>query len=285
MLKLSDSAIESFDSNGFLVMESLIDTAKIPALHKAYDELFDGHFETGVKPDEVNWQFANGDPSLTRQICNGWKSNRTIAQTILDENIGRLIGQLTGWAGVRVMIDNLIWKPKGAKSLGYHQDSAYLDWYTPSDLVTCWIALDETTAEGGTVEFIQGSHKWSESSPEGEFHAPQDYRLPMENAAKANELTPVIKYVEVPAGGGSFHHGWTWHGSGQNTGPRHRRALVLHAMRADVEYNPEKLEQGIGPIYSRYKRLADNKLDENFFPIIWSEDGYRTSDLASFLTA
>lgn len=283
MFELPTSSIQKFDSDGYLEINKLIEPSKIPALHQAFDDLFDGKFETGVKPDEVNWQFAEGDPSLTRQICNGWKSNRTIAQTVLAEDIGRAIGKLTGWAGVRVMIDNLIWKPQGAKSLGFHQDSAYLDWYSPSDLVTCWIALDETTAEGGTVEFVKGSHKWRESSPEGEFHAPNDYRLPMENAARANNLTPDINYVEVPAGGGSFHHGWTWHGSGQNTGKNHRRALVLHAMRSDVEYNPEKLEQGIGPIYSRYKRLADNQLDENYFPIIWSEDGYRTPQLNEFL--
>jgi len=283
MIELPASTIKKFDLNGYLVINDLIHLSHISDLHQAFDDLFEGQFETGVRPDEVNWQLANGDPSLTRQICNGWKSNRTIARTVLDENIGRAIGQLTGWGGVRIMIDNLIWKPKGAKSLGYHQDSAYLDWYTPSDLVTCWIALDETTADGGTVEFVQGSHKWSESSPEGEFHAPKNYRLPMEKAAIAQGVTPVIDYVEVPAGGGSFHHGWTWHGSGKNTGQRHRRALVLHAMRSDVEYNPEKLQQGIGPIYARYKRLADNQLDENYFPIIWSEEGYRTPQLADFL--
>ena len=77
------------------------------------------------------------------------------------------------------------------------------------------MALDETTADGGSVEFVQGSHKWSESSLEGEFHAPKNYRLSMVKAATAQGVTPVIDYVEVPAGGGSFHHAWTWHGSGK----------------------------------------------------------------------
>ena len=54
-------------------------------------------------------------------------------------------------------------------------------------------------------------------------------------------------------------------------------------MPSDVEYVPERFGEGIGPIYSRYKRLGDNQLDENYFPILWREDGYRTPQLASFL--
>ena len=54
-------------------------------------------------------------------------------------------------------------------------------------------------------------------------------------------------------------------------------------MRSDVEYQPENFGQGIGPIYSRYKRLGDNQLDENYFPILWREDGYRTPQIDGFL--
>ncbi len=279
----SDSARRQFEADGFLVRDRLIDLDRIPSLHQAFEDLFNGRFETGVPPDEVNWQYETGDPSRTRQICNGWKANREIARTVLDEDIGRAIAGLSGWPGVRIMIDNVLWKPAGTKSLGFHQDSAYLSWYRPSDLLTCWIALDDTTSDGGTLEFVRGSHRWTKSQPEGEFHAPQDYRAPMRAAAEREGVEPDINYVEVKAGGGSFHHGWTWHGSGPNQGKNPRRAIVLHAMRSDVEYRPEHFGDGIGPIYSRYKRLADNQIDENFFPVLWREDGYRTPGLDAFL--
>jgi ectoine hydroxylase-related dioxygenase (phytanoyl-CoA dioxygenase family) len=275
----------TFDRDGFLTVDRLIDPDSIPVLHQAFDDLFNGRFETGVHPDEVNWQFATGDPNLTRQICNGWKANRDIARVILDEGLGAMIAQLSGWPGVRVMIDNVIWKPPGAKSLGYHQDSSYLSWYTPSDLLTCWIALDDTSAQGGTLEFVKGSHQWSLSQSEGEFHAPQAYRDPMEKAAAYEGKEIEIAYVEVAAGGGSFHHGWTWHGSAANNHSLPRRSLVLHAMRSDVEFSPENFDQGIGPVYSRYKRLGDNVLDENFFPVIWSENGYRTAAIDQYLNS
>ena len=272
-----------FDADGFLVVDQLIDPQQIPALHQAFDDLFDGIFETGVRPDEVNWQSATGDPGLTRQICNGWKANRDIARIVLDESLGKTVAELAGWPGTRIMIDNVLWKPPAAKSLGFHQDSAYLAWFSPSDLLTCWIALDDTTADGGTIEFVRGSHRWPLREPEGEFHAPEDYRAPMRNAAAREGVDPDIVPVEVRAGGGSFHHGYTWHGSGANAGSNPRRSLVLHAMRSDVEYVPAHFDQGIGPIYSRYKRLADNQLDENYFPVLWREDGYRTAQIETYL--
>ena len=273
-----------YDKDGFLIVNGLIDGAIIGDLHLAFQDLFSGKFETGIMPDEINWQQGKSDPSLTRQICNGWKANRTIAKIVLSEILGKYIGELTDWPGVRIMIDNVLHKPVGARSLGYHQDSAYLSWFTPNELCTCWIALDETTVQGGTIEFARGSHQWKLCEPKGEFHGPEDYQQFMRQAAINEGIEADIAYVAVPAGGGSFHHGRTWHGSGHNGGKCSRRALVLHAMRSDVEYLPANFNQGIGPIYSRYKRLNDNILDENHFPIIWSRDGYRTPGLDVYLS-
>jgi len=285
MIEISDAERGSFANDGFLIVDRLIDSAIVTGLHQAFANLFRGEFETGVRPDEVNWQEQTGDPTLSRQICNGWKANRDIARVVLNQSIGEAIAKLAGWPGVRIMIDNVIWKPPATRSLSYHQDSAYLAWFTPSDLLTCWIALDDTRANGGTIEFVRGSHKWRLSKPEGEFHAPEDYRKPMREAAACEGVEPEIVYIEVKAGGGSFHHGWTWHGSGANRSSNPRRSLVLHAMRSDVEYVPENFSQGIGPIYSRYKRLDDNQLDENYFPILWREDGYRTPQIDAYLSA
>jgi len=284
-IEFSSKQRDGFDADGFLVVDNLIDAPKIPALHQAFDDLFSGNFETGVRPDEVNWQQGESDPSLSRQICNGWKGNRALASIVLDGHIGKAIAGLAGWPGARIMIDNVIWKAPGTKSLGFHQDNAFLSWFDPGEILTCWIALDDTTADGGTIEFAKGSHRWQLQKPSGEFHAPVDYRKPMLDAAAIAGVNPDIHYVEVKAGGGSFHHGGTWHGSGANPGPNPRRSLVLHAMPSEVEYLPDNFDQGIGPIYSRYKRLGDNQLDENYFPILWREDGYRTPQIDDYLNA
>ena len=82
--------------------------------------------------------------------------------------------------------------------------------------------------------------------------------------------------MEVSAGGGSFHHGWAWHGSGPNRSGRHRRSLVLHCASSEARFDRAGFGEGNGPVYSRYARLADDEMDENHFPILWRSDGYRT---------
>jgi len=54
-------------------------------------------------------------------------------------------------------------------------------------------------------------------------------------------------------------------------------------MRSDAAFNPDGLSTGTGRIYGRYKRLFDNEMDENYFPIIWREDGYRTPGIEAFV--
>ena len=127
MFNVTQEQIEQFNEDGFLIVDRLIDDETIETIRECFERLFRGEFETGVRPDEVNWQMETGDPSLARQICNGWKADRDIAGTVLREDLGKAIAILGGWPGSRIMIDNVIWKPSGARSLGHHQDSAYLD--------------------------------------------------------------------------------------------------------------------------------------------------------------
>ena len=196
--ELTSAQIDQFNEDGFVIVDKLIDDETIEALRARYEKLFRGEFETGILPDEVNWQEGESDPSLTRQICNGWKADRTIASVVMRADLGKAIATLGGWPGARVMVDNLLWKPPGTRPLAYHQDNAYLEWFQPTELLSCWMALDDTRADAGTVEFVRGSHRWHHSQPEGEFHGPKEYRKYMEQAAAEEGVEPEIVHVEVP---------------------------------------------------------------------------------------
>ena len=284
MLNLNEARKKLFHSDGLILLDRIIDDRMVVALRESFDRIFDGDFETGTLPDEVNWQQGKSDPELARQICNAWKADRKIASVILSAQIGMMVADLMDWPGTRVMQDNAIWKPVGAKSLGYHQDNAYLGWFNPGEICTVWIALDDIEAQNGTMELVRGSHRWQHSEPEGEFHAPQDYRAAMIKYAEIEGVKPDIVPVVGPKGSGSIHHGWTWHGSGANTGSSPRRSLVLHAMSSDAEFVRENFHLGTGPIYSRYARLDSAEMDENYFPIIWRRDGYSSPGLEQHIS-
>ena len=92
----TDQNKQDYRQQGFLVVDKILPPEQLLKLHRAFDDVFNGTFETGITPDEVNWQYGSGDPSLTRQVCNGWKANRTIAQVVLSESLGRSVAQLAG---------------------------------------------------------------------------------------------------------------------------------------------------------------------------------------------
>ena len=90
---------------------------------------------------------------------------------------------------------------------------------------------------------------------------------------------PEIVPVEVPAGGGAFHDGRTWHGSDSNRSDRPRRAVVAHCIAADAHFHPSE----VSPVYSRYKRAGDEAMDESFFPVLWTRNGGRSAFLDAYL--
>ena len=280
LIDLSPDAIEQFHEDGFVVFERIIDEDTINLLRERYDLLFAGVFESGLDPDEVNWRQGRDRSDATRQICNAWKGDRYVAQVVLHREIGRACAALGGWPGARINQDNLFWKPPGGSTVGFHQDSAYEHWVIPSEMVSCWIALDDTTANGGSVEYIRGSHRWGESAMTENFHAPPEPLKEMHDAAKRAGIDqPEQVELIVPAGGGAFHHGWTWHGSQINQGSISRRSIVAHCMSSEARYHP----RNTGPVYSRYKRFGDDTMDESFFPILWRDDGYRSPYLDRYI--
>lgn len=272
-VKLTNDQVKSFRDDGFVVVRHVLDLKAIDDARARFEPLFRGEFETGLQPDEWNWRTGGGAPDVTRQICNGWKADHTIASIVLREDIGRACAVLRDWPGARINQDNVIWKPPGGRPLGFHQDDSYQDWIIPNEMMTFWITLDDTAADRGTIEYVRGSHRWPLSPPIGQFHAPDDPLVDLRAAAKgAGVVEPEIVPIEIAAGDAVIHHGLCWHGSRTNSGARSRRSVIAHCMSSEARFHPTKMS----PIYSRYRHRGTDHMDESFFPILWRSDGYRT---------
>ena len=144
-------------------------------------------------------------------------------------------------------------------------------------MITCWVALDDTRAQGGTIEYVRGSHRWPKVPPSrGEFHAPEDWLAP------AREAAPEGEEPESRAGGGQGRRlppSTTRSPSTARAPTRpttHRRALVSHLIPVETRFHPTEVDL----VYSRYRRRGDLSLDESFFPVIWDETGARSAWLA-----
>jgi ectoine hydroxylase-related dioxygenase (phytanoyl-CoA dioxygenase family) len=274
----TDDQLDSFRRDGFLIVEEgLVSDGALGVLRDRFAALFAGDYATGIAPDEVNWKNGRDPEDVTRQICNGWRADDLIAAQVLSERTGRLAAELMGYRGTRILQDNCLWKPPGARSLGMHQDGSYAGYLVPPEMITCWVALDDTRAEGGTIEYVRGSHRWPRVPPDrGSFHAPEDWLAPL-TAAAPDGVEPERVPVVVKAGGCTFHHSLTFHGSGPNEAQVERRALVSHLVPVETRFHPHNVDL----IYSRYRRRGDLSLDESYFPVLWDESGGRSAWLDS----
>ncbi len=263
--------IETYRRDGFLIIERFLEPTDLDAIRTRFTHVFAHEWETGLAPDEVNYVPGETPPNLTRQLCNVWKADRLLASVVLSRRVGEFAAKLAGLPGVRIAQDNAIWKPPSGKALLCHQDAAYLDHLDPPNMTTCWMALDDTAADSGTIYYVRGSHRWPHAPRGGAFHAPEDWLGHVRESVPEDtelELVP----IEVPAGGAAIHDGWTFHGSPPNErADKHRRSVISHLISTDTRWNPEHSH----PIYSRYRRPGETELDEAFFPILW-QDGYRT---------
>ena len=281
-ISITPHQIAQYQRDGYLVVPDLISPDLAAQLRDRIEPLFCGNFDTGIYPDEWYWRPELSLPDVTREICNGWKSDRLIASIALSSTVGYLTATLAGWPGARIGQDSIWWKPPGGKAVALHQDGTYIHYIDPPQMTTCWIALDDVTADIGTIEYAVGSHTWPLVETLGEFHAPKgDYRAAMKQAAQqAGLVEPNLVQIEMPAGSCVIHHGNTWHGSGPNvTVDRPRRSIGIHTLSSAARFKPDV---PAGYIYGRYRRVNDTTMDETFFPILWTRDGYRSPHLADY---
>ena len=149
-------------------------------------------------------------------------------------------------------------------------------------MTTCWIALDDTAADTGTIYYVRGSHRWPAAPPGGQFHAPDDWLGYLREVVPDGTEVEAVP-IEVPAGGAAFHDGWTWHGSPPNErADAERRSIISHLVTTETVWSDDGAPH---PLYSRYRRPGERELDEAFFPVVWRADGDPSAVIDEVYTA
>ena len=134
-------------------------------IRERFAALFDGDYATGIAPDEVNWKKGRDRDDVTRQIRNGWRADDLIAAQVLSEQTGRIAARLAA-TGARACSRTTGPRCRPARSRSACTRTAlYAGYLSPPEMITCWVALDETFAQGGTIEYVRGSHLWPKGRP------------------------------------------------------------------------------------------------------------------------
>ncbi|MFD2613401.1 phytanoyl-CoA dioxygenase family protein [Paenibacillus gansuensis] len=228
---------QKFDRDGYWISPKLISDEQIAKLREAHERLWSGDYDGDGYT--MNHFRLSSNPDALRKIDNGWWVNDEVHRVVTDPFIGELAADLLGTDEIRLWHDQVIYKPGiGDKAsadgnVGWHQDYGYWQCSNNPNMITVWIALQDTDLTNGGMMTILGSHKWG-LIPDSDSFFNQDMEQLKEKYSAGHE------WVEEPcilkAGQASFHHGLTFHGSGANKTHDPRLSIVAHLMPGGTAY-------------------------------------------------
>jgi phytanoyl-CoA hydroxylase len=238
--QLSGDQIASYQTNGFIVIDSFLSQEELGHWRHAVDKAVQqraGKKMPGkdilVGEDDGINEDAGYYAKVFDQLLNLWQTNKEVKEIMLDERIGHMAATLAGADGIRIWHDQALFKRPWANPTAWHLDTPFWSFSDPS-AISIWVALDDATLQNGCLYFIPGSHK------ETSF----DKISIGKNMDSIFETYPQLlhsKPVAAPmkAGSCSFHNGLTIHGAGANMGSGFRRAMTCAYMPDGCTFNGE----------------------------------------------
>jgi ectoine hydroxylase-related dioxygenase (phytanoyl-CoA dioxygenase family) len=226
-----------FETDGYAIADgSLVDPSTLNAAQEAMNAVRDGHFDTGVPPSG----HPGYDPTKLCKINDAHLASHALHTLVTDPAVAQLAAAVTGARRIQVWATQLLIKPPAtaaAGHVGWHQDRQYWRyWAQPQGLFTIWMALSDVDADCGPMRFVRGSHRWGLLN-QGNFFGGDQQALrdgiDMPEGESWEEVSALM-----PAGGVSFHHCLTFHGSEANRSDRPRCSVAVHLRTEAVEPIP-----------------------------------------------
>ncbi len=229
---LTDSEIQAYHRDGFVMPDYRLPDDVLYALRKAYDRMVDQNSNTpGVNPD-----FMLG-PHLSKPGAQGLKGDLVWMDFARNDEILDMVSQVAG-------DDLILWgttlfgkPPIVGKATPWHQDADYYP-IEPMATTTVWVAIDDATPENGCMRYLPGSHKERRVFPH-HWNEREDLTLYQQIDAEWVDEDRAVD-VTLEAGQISLHDVFMVHGSRANTTPHRRAALVLRIMPGTSYFNHMK---------------------------------------------
>lgn len=236
--KITQEDKRVFDRDGYWISPKLLTDDQIARLRQAHDRIWARDYDGDGYP--MNHFGSIKNPDALRKLDNGWWINDEVRSVITSPHIGELAADLLETDEIRLWHDQIIYKPgvgdrdTPVGNVGWHQDYGYWQCSSNANMVTVWIALQDTDLTNGGMMTILGSHRWGLVPDSNTFFDQDMEQLKRKYASDGRE------WIEEPcilkAGQASFHHALTFHGSGPNRTNEPRLSVVAHLMPGGTCY-------------------------------------------------
>lgn len=270
---LTNSQIETYRSDGFLVIENFLDSKELEEWRAVTEDAVTRRLEaarqTPFSTDDPNHLQNQGDQDtfysqVFVQCVRLADTHEGMARLMLDPRLGRMAANLAGVDGIRIWHDQALIKPPYGNPTAWHLDDPYWS-FTSRDALSIWIALDDATLANGCLWYLPGTHL------EATF---ENVGIGM-NMAELFKVYPEWKKREAisaacPAGSAVFHNGLTAHGAGANMTPRPRRAMTCAYMPDGSVFNGQR--NVLPPEYFGSLKIGDVLDNNTQNPLLWKEE-------------
>lgn len=278
---LPDAAdVASYHENGYYISkEGVVPEAVIDAAFDGSQRFYAGEkdavlpFDTGFS----NWQAGDGDGQRNNEFVSLQK--KELKALAVYPMLGAIAARLTGSASVRLLDDQLIYKPSNSANAfstitGWHADRAYWGTCSSDNLITAWVPLHAVEVTRSPLVVMAGSHRWQGTQDVRFFNNTDLAGLEEKFREQGREVR--IVPMTLKKGQVSFHHAWTIHASYANTSGQPRLSYAVHLQDGENHYRPCRNAQG------REIHIFDEKLcrtlpngdpdfsDPAVFPTVWS---------------
>jgi phytanoyl-CoA hydroxylase len=198
--------LERYERDGFVVFRNVLDAGLIAQASEHVAWLQQRHPE--LRGEDLGNELVAEDPFWVRLVS--------------DDRLLDLAERFVG-PDIALFASHYICKPPySGRPVLWHQDGAYWP-LEPMQVVTLWLAIDDSTPENGCLRVLPGSHR--EHLHELRERGDVDSVLGSESAAKVDESAAVD--LTLSAGDVEVHHPNIIHGSNANTSPNRRCGLTI----------------------------------------------------------
>lgn len=261
--RLSDEQVEFFQENGYLSHIKMLEEEQVEKLRNELSEIND----PAHPKHELFYEFhtnESGDPNAVLFHSLGhWRISEGFHDILWNPRFVVAASQLLGNKAVRFWHDQLFCKPAHHGGVvAWHQDYSYWTRTSPMQHLTCWVGLDDATAENGCLQYIPKSHKWKlldKITLAGNMDSLKELLTEKQQAQYEQKVA-----IEIPKGYATFHHPLMVHGSYENKSSFSRRAFVLNVFaEGTLSNSDEEILKGVPAIKS------GKKMEGQFFPLLF----------------
>jgi phytanoyl-CoA hydroxylase len=201
------AARHEYDDQGYTIFRNVLDQDLIREAGDHVEWLQKKHPE--LRPEMLGHTLVPDDPFWVRLIS--------------DDRLLDIVEQFIG-PNIALFASHYICKaPFSGQPVLWHQDGSYwpLD---PMEVVTLWLAVDDSDSENGCMRVIPGTHKLAlqEHKQNDQVESVLGTEIPVDFVDESLAVDFVLKKGDV-----SVHNPQIVHGSNANTSPRRRCGLTI----------------------------------------------------------